>query len=160
MENMENRENTTGVIMDCVWWAKGQEQCSCERCTETLQPVRAAGLIPPFGADQEGWWEDAESRVLHAEALPPRRRRRKQARERHVVRLDDRQHRRSRKSAENSRKFEEAIASRMKAIKEALEWDPDPIYVSGLEITRNSTRETYILSRTRNTDWACYPDWV
>lgn len=158
---MENTENLTKEVnMDCVWWAEGQEECGCGRCTRALQPVRAAGLVPPLGADEESWWEDAEDRASYAEDLPPRRKRRKQARKRRSVRLDGRQHRRSRKAAENSRKFEEAIAPRMRAIQEELEWDPDPVWVSGLEITRNSTRETFVFGRTRNTEWQCYPDWV
>ena len=141
------------------WWTD-PEGCACERCTGRLQPARAANLIPPFGADREGWWEDAESRASHAESLPPRRKRRKRAAKRRSVRLDDRQHRRSRKSAENAKKFEEAIAPRMARIQEEMEWEPDPVWVSGLEITRNSTREVFVFSRTRNTEWQCYPDWV
>lgn len=157
---MENMENTNEVNMDCIWWAEGQEACGCGRCTEALQPARAAGLIPPFGADEDGWWEDAESRASYAESLPPRRKRRKQTAKQRLGRLDGRQYSRSRKGAENARKFEEAIAPRMKAIQEDRVRDPDPVCISGLIVIRNSTRNVYIFSRTLDSEWQCYPDWV
>ena len=55
---------------------------------------------------------------------------------------------------------QEAIAPRMKAIQEKMASDPDPVWVSGLVVIRNSDKEVYVFSRTRNTEWQCYPDWV
>jgi hypothetical protein len=48
----------------------------------------------------------------------------------------------------------------MKAIQEEMAWDPDPVWVSGLAVIRNSSGEAIVFTRTRNTEWQCYPDWV
>lgn len=95
------------------WWSfyggnesAGPAACSCEECYGWKREVRAAGLMPPVGADSDAWWEEVEARVEHAVAVSTRERRRRERAKRRSSRLDGRWHRRVKAQQDRQRRFE------------------------------------------------------
>lgn len=84
----------------------GPAACSCEECTAKFREVRAAGLMPPVGVDEDGWWAEREAACEHDEAVPARRRRRRERARRRSSRLDGRWHRRVNQQRDRQRRFE------------------------------------------------------
>ena len=108
--------------MDCTvdWWSftelgvesAGPAACSCEECLAKFRNFRAAGLMPPVGADEGAWWSEREASCAHAEAVPSRRRRRFERESEALARREAYEVRHGYGSSEPSRKeMEDSLAS-------------------------------------------------
>jgi hypothetical protein len=87
------------------WESLDFHRCACPRCSEMFKEARAAGLMPPVGVDEDGWWAERELRREHAEAVAPRARRRRDREKRRSSRLDGRWHRRVKAQQEREAHF-------------------------------------------------------